>query len=96
LQLTQAEFAKGIGLSDAQVNRIELEKSELSEPLKYAIAYVYNVNPEWWTNEKKSIFLNNKKPELSITKEEETLLTSLRQLSKKDKEKVFAIIQAIL
>jgi transcriptional regulator with XRE-family HTH domain len=96
LGLKQKEFAENVGLSSGGISSILSGRSGISKILKTAITLRYNVNPEWWTNDNAEMFLKGKPPEITLTDEERTLIISLRELPKKEREKAWSVIKSLL
>jgi len=91
LRLTQKEFGKRIGLSDAMVSMIESGRKTLQNRTIRLICYTFGVNEDWIRHEKGDMLLSRASAE-----DERRLLTMFGRLSDQMKQVVLQKVNDLL
>lgn len=59
LQLSQAQFAKALSMSNGYIAGIEINKNKVNDRIIKLICYTFNVNMEWLKNGTGDVFMPN-------------------------------------
>ncbi len=98
LKLSQAAFAKKIGVSPAAINEIESGRNKLTERNQKAICREFNVNPEWLKDGEGKMFLPSSSldrlaAEYDLTPDEVALINSFLKLPTADRQVIIRLVQ---
>lgn len=96
LELKQKDIALKLGLSPSGVSAIMQGKQGITDTIKILLNVLFNVNPDWWENDSSPMFAENKVPSPELTQEEMDLINNLRNLPKKERNKIMKVFKALM
>lgn len=98
LKLSQAAFAKVLGLSQSAIGDIESGRNSLNERNFTAICREFNVNPSWLRDGVGEMFLNPSAldklaAEYDLTPEESALIKTFAELPAADRQVIIRLVK---
>lgn len=95
LKLTQADLAKGLGISRSQVTNIERGVRNMTERIERDLTTYFGVNPEWLKSQSGNILVDKYKS-FELTEEEREFTDLYETLDPDSKQLILEMMKKIV